>query len=105
MKTIKSDPELKVRLKEILTRAKELMLHDDINEYLERLDEEEGREEQEREAYQRELFEAYVLRRTDHEPERRELMRMYRDGHPLTGPRGLRKRLAAIDLGYFGGPI
>ena len=40
----------------------------DINEYLERLDEEEGREEQEREAYQRELFEAYVLRRTDHEP-------------------------------------
>ena len=36
----------------------------DINEYLERLDEEEGREEQEREAYQRELFEAYVLRRT-----------------------------------------
>ena len=70
----------------------------DINEYLERLDEEEGREEQEREAYQRELFEAYVLRRTDHEPERRELMRMYRDGHPLTGPRGLRKRLAAIDL-------
>lgn len=34
----------------------------DINEYLERLDEEEGREEQEREAYQRELFEAYVLR-------------------------------------------
>lgn len=27
---------------------------------------------------------------------------MYRDGHPLTGPRGLRKRLAAIDLGYFG---
>lgn len=37
----------------------------DINEYLERLDEEEGREEQEREAYQRELFEAYVLRRTE----------------------------------------
>lgn len=57
----------------------------DINEYLERLEEEEGREEQEREAHQRELFEAYVLRRTDHEPERRELMRMYRDGHPLTG--------------------
>lgn len=28
MKTIKSDPELKVKLKEILTRAKELMLHD-----------------------------------------------------------------------------
>ena len=54
----------------------------DINEYLERLDEEEGREEQEREAYQRELFEAYVLRRTDHEPERRELMRLYPDGHP-----------------------
>ena len=74
----------------------------DINEYLERLDEKEGREEQEREAYQRELFEAYVLRRTDHGPELRELMRMYRDGHPLTGPRGLRKRLAAIDLGYFG---
>lgn len=28
MKTIKSDPELKAKLKEILTRAKELMLHD-----------------------------------------------------------------------------
>ena len=29
-------------------------------------------------------------------------MRLYQDGHPLTGSRGLRKRLAAIDLGYFG---
>ena len=28
MKTIKSDPELAVKLKEILTRAKEMMLND-----------------------------------------------------------------------------
>ena len=74
----------------------------DINEYLERLDEEEGREEQEREPISGSCLRPMSCRRTDHEPERRELMRLYQDGHPLTGSRGLRKRLAAIDLGYFG---
>lgn len=75
----------------------------DIDEYLVLLDEDgETCEELDRETYQRELFEAYVLRNREHLEERQELLCLYRNGHPLTGPKGIRKRLAAIDLGYFG---
>ncbi len=38
----------------------------------------------------------------DHSPEREQLKRDYIAGLPLTGPSGLRKRLAAIDLEFFG---
>ncbi|HWP52224.1 MAG TPA: phage terminase large subunit [Clostridia bacterium] len=52
--------------------------------------------------YQRELFEQYVAR-SDTWPElRRELQRDYRAGVPITGKHGLRRRLGAIDLEYFG---
>ena len=54
------------------------------------------------EEYQRELFEEYVLRKTDHMEERRELAKRYRAGGELLGEHGLRKELAAFDLGYFG---
>lgn len=36
------------------------------------------------------------------EPERARLLQLYRSGHPLTGPTGIRRRLGAFDLGYFG---
>ena len=38
----------------------------------------------------------------DHSPEREQLKRDYLAGLPLTGASGLRKRLAAIDLEFFG---
>lgn len=75
----------------------------DIDEYLAILDEENSeKEERDREAYQRELFEEYVLQGKDHLKERLELKALYDTGRPLTGAQGLRKRLAAFDLGYFG---
>ncbi|WP_027364012.1 phage terminase large subunit [Desulfotruncus alcoholivorax] len=46
------------------------------------------------------LFEHYVKR--DISKERLELLKEYRNGAMLTGPAGLRKKLAAIDLEYFG---
>ena len=44
----------------------------------------------------RNLFEAYIS------DERWELWNAYQDGASLTGPAGLRRKLAAIDLEYFG---
>ena len=41
------------------------------------------------------------LRRGD-EPERRQLLREYDRGGQLTGPRGIRRRLGAIDMEFFG---
>jgi len=48
----------------------------------------------------RKLFESYVERGTG--KERLELWEAYRKGAPLTGPDGLRKKLGALDLEYFG---
>lgn len=73
-----------------------------LDEYLVFLNEEEDQEEQNHEKYQKEMFERYVLRSQGNVEERRELLHLYENGHPLTGPKGVRKRLAAIDLGYFG---
>lgn len=75
----------------------------DIDEYLVLLDEDgEEQEKKTHENYQRELFEEYILRSQNNLEERQELDRLYKNGYPMTGPKGLRKRLAAIDLGYFG---
>lgn len=75
----------------------------DIDEYLSLLNEEDGdKEEQNHKEYQRELFLEYVLRNSDRLEARRELKALYDAGRPLTGPKGLRKQLAAFDLGYFG---
>jgi phage uncharacterized protein (putative large terminase), C-terminal domain len=74
----------------------------DLAEYLEKLDEPEDREAVANREYQADLFEQYVTR-SDNFPERRaELLRKFLDGAPLTGPKGLRRQLGAIDLEYFG---
>ena len=75
----------------------------DIDEYLVLLDEDgEGQEEKDHEKYQRDLFEEYVLRKQDNLERRKQLLALYEAGASLTGPKGLRKQLAAFDLGYFG---
>lgn len=48
----------------------------------------------------RKLFESYVLRVPGQD--RQELWEAYQNGAALTGPDGLRKKLGAIDLQYFG---
>ncbi|EES73457.1 phage uncharacterized protein domain protein [Paenibacillus sp. oral taxon 786 str. D14] len=73
-----------------------------LDEYIRQLDEDIGREEKESAQFQKELFEAYCLRNEEHGDLRRQLWKEYKSGAELTGSRGLRKRLAAIDLGYFG---
>lgn len=74
----------------------------DINEYLERLEEPEDREVVANRDYQRQLFLDYVVR-GDNFPERRaQLLRDFKDGKELTGPKGLRRKLGAFDLEYFG---
>ena len=74
----------------------------DLKEYLERLKEPEDREAVASREYQRELFEQYV-QRGDNFPElRAQLLEEYRAGAALTGPQGLRRKLGAFDLGYFG---
>lgn len=47
-----------------------------------------------------ELLEKYLTR--DDHPRRAELLQMYRAGHSLTGKNGLRRKLAAFDLEFFG---
>lgn len=51
---------------------------------------------------QEELFEKYVLRNDEHADERQRLYEEYKNGAPLAGQKGLRKRLGAFDLEYFG---
>ena len=72
-----------------------------LNSYLQQL---EGQdiEHIENAQYQKRLFEEYVLRNDYHLEVRQKLIKEYKAGAELTGLHGLRKRLAAIDLGYFG---
>ena len=73
-----------------------------IEDYLEKLEESEDREALANHAYQRDLFLNYVVR-DDNFPERRaQLLRDFKAGKDLTGPKGLRRMLGAIDLEYFG---
>lgn len=74
----------------------------DLKDYLEKLDEPEDREAAADREYQQKLFEKYVSRAGCIPEERAELLAAYRAGEPLTGPKGLRKRLGAFDLEYFG---
>ena len=74
----------------------------DLKEYLERLEEKEDREAVASREYQRDLFEQYV-QRGDNFPElRAQLLKEFRAGAALTGPQGLRRKLGAFDIGYFG---
>lgn len=74
----------------------------DLNEYLERLEEPEDRAVIADQRYQAELFLEYVQAGTDFPARRAELLQSYQAGALLTGPQGLRKKLGAFDLGYFG---
>lgn len=74
----------------------------DIDEWLSEMDADDDSEQKNNEEYQKNLFEEYVLRRSDRKELRKELYERYRGGDPLMGPHGLRKELAAFDLSYFG---
>lgn len=74
----------------------------ELDEWLRELDEEPDREIIDRKAYQEKLFLEYVVRGDDYRDKREELLRRFQSGAPLTGEKGLRKELAAFDLGYFG---
>ena len=52
--------------------------------------------------YQRELFLKYVVRVEGYLERRAELLREFEAGSELTGPHGLRRKLGAVDLEYFG---
>lgn len=73
-----------------------------LDDYLEKLDEPEDREAVANREYQKELFEKYASQGENSPELRAELLRDYRGGAPLTGPKGLRRKLGAIDLEYFG---
>lgn len=74
----------------------------DLDEYIEKLDEPEDREAVANREYQRQLFAKYVTD-SDNFPEFRvELLRDFQAGKELTGPKGLRRKLGAIDIEYFG---
>jgi predicted phage terminase large subunit-like protein len=74
----------------------------DLKEYIEKLEEQEDREEIANREYQRELFEKYVTREGNNQEERAQLLKEFRNGAELTGQKGLRKKLGAFDLEYFG---
>lgn len=74
----------------------------DLQTYLARLEEPEDREAAAGREYQRELFERYAQAPGRHPKARRALLQEYRAGGALEGKVGLRRRLAAIDLEYFG---
>ncbi len=75
----------------------------DLKEYLERLEEPADRTAIADREYQRGLFLNYVVRNEGFPERRRELLRAFKDGAAaLTGPQGLRRKLGAIDLEYFG---
>lgn len=74
-----------------------------LEDYLRQLEETgEDREVEENREYQKNLFLEYVLRSKEHIGLRQQLLKEYRNDAPIEGKEGLRKRLAAIDLAYFG---
>ena len=74
----------------------------DIDLYIKELEPDDNFEAQKNEEYQKELFLEYATK-TDRFPElRKKLLEDYHSGKLLTGKHGLRKKLGAIDLEYFG---
>ena len=72
-----------------------------LADYLERLAEPEDRETIANRDYQRELFLKYVVRENGFPERRTQLLAEFQKGKPLTGEKGLRRQLGAIDLEYF----
>lgn len=73
-----------------------------LDQYIDILEEPEDREEASNREYQEKLFEKYVTRNETHLAERMQLLKEYKEGAELTGEKGLRRRLGAFDLEYFG---
>lgn len=74
----------------------------DLKEYIEKLEEAEDRDVVASREYQKELFLSYASRQGKYPEERAQLLKKFNEGSELTGEKGLRKRLAAFDLEYFG---
>lgn len=74
----------------------------DVEEWLREMDEEPDKDIIDHEAYQEQLFCDYVLRKNDNKEKRQELWDRFQNGGELFGEKGIRKELAAFDLGYFG---
>lgn len=79
-----------------------IQIDDYIKEWERQLSEEDDAEEKDDERYQHELFREYVLRKRENLKTRQDLYERYQKGGELFGEHGLRRELAAIDLGYFG---
>lgn len=73
----------------------------DIDDYLQQIDAETLGDEKTDKGYQTRLFLQYVTK-TDHPEQRKVLHEDYLAGAELFGKNGLRKKLAAFDLSYFG---
>ena len=75
----------------------------DLDNWIERLLEEDNAEIKDNEAYQNDLFLRYVRRNDTFREKREQLYEQYRkDKSRLFGEKGLRRQLAAFDLSYFG---
>jgi predicted phage terminase large subunit-like protein len=74
----------------------------DLKDYLERLEEPADREAVSNQEYQKDLFLNYVVRGYGFPERRKDLLQDFWNGKSLTGPKGLRRKLGAIDLEYFG---
>ncbi|SKC68398.1 phage terminase large subunit [Maledivibacter halophilus] len=73
-----------------------------IDDYIRKLDIEENIEAINFEEDQRKLFLEYTVINDSFRDYRQKLLRAYQRGEPLEGKDGLRKKLGAIDLEYFG---
>lgn len=73
-----------------------------LDNYISILEEPEDNETVANREYQKELFEKYVMRNNEHLEERKQLLKEFQEGSELTGVKGLRRRLGAFDLEYFG---
>lgn len=74
----------------------------DKREYLAGLKELGDREAVANQRYQEQLFLEYVVRDNGFPERRAELLQRFKAGEKLTWPKGLRRKLGAIDLEYFG---
>ena len=74
----------------------------DLDQYYGMLGEAEDPETAASREYQETLFLKYVVRNEGFAECRAALMQAYHEGTPLAGPDGLRRKLGAIDLEYFG---
>lgn len=74
----------------------------DLAAYIDQLEESEDREALSDRAYQRTLFLKYVVCNGCFSKRRAQLLKEFEAGNALTGPNGLRRKLGAFDLEYFG---